>query len=275
LLASCAATFQEGDMTEAWSERFVEPVTAPTTFESPVISSQLRPIIINQSMPNDSAFAGGDYQLVALQIRYAINERLAFIATKDGFIDFNPANSPDDEGLADVAAGVKYAFIDDPEAGLLVTGGLTLELPWGDKDVFQGNGDGLLRPFVSFGQDLGRWNVLGSAAISLPMDSAEEVQSYDLHLHADFEVSPTFRPLVELNMISYTDNAEATAFDFEGGDLINLGAMDVSGNTLTTAAIGARWRLSQRIWLGVAHEVSVGREDLIDDRQTVDLIISF
>ena len=275
LLASCAATTTQDAGPRTWRQRFVEPVTAPTTFESPVIDTQVVPILINQSLPDDSAFAGGDLQVLALQLRYAVDDRLAIIATKDGYIDFNPAGAPDEDGMADLAAGVKYAFVDDPEEGLLVTGGVTLELATGDEEVFQGNGDGLLRPFVSVGQDMGSWAFLGSLALSAPLDGDEEVTSYDLHLHADYLLSEDVRPLIEFNMIHYLEDGEAAPFDFEGGDLINLGSTMVSGNTLSTLAGGVRWRVGENVWLGVAHEVSVGREDLLEDRQTIDLVFSF
>ena len=113
---------------KSWSQRLSEPVSQPTIFESPVIQSQVRPMVMHTKLPTTSVFGGGNYQVFALQARYAVNDRFAIIATKDGYIDFNPKAGVDEEGFADVALGIKYAAIDDPENGFLLTPGITYEV---------------------------------------------------------------------------------------------------------------------------------------------------
>jgi len=258
----------------AWTSRLIDPVSAPTAFESPIINTSLNALIIHQKLPSSSIFAGGDLQVYALQARYAITDRLAFIATKDGYIDFNPDATMDDEGTADIAAGFKYAVIDDPEAGLLVTPGFVFETKSGDKEVFQGNGDGLIRPFVSTGWDGGDLNFIGSFAYNHPLDDDAESSSYDYHLHLDYELAPSFFPLVEINGITYTSDGSALAANFEGGDLINLGSTNVAGNSLITGAVGSRYKVCEGFFLGFTYEWPLtSREDLIDSRFTFDALI--
>jgi hypothetical protein len=84
---------------------------------------------------------GGDVQVYAVQLRYALSDRLALIATKDGWIEMNPDHTlGSSDGWANLAAGLKYALVDNRDAQLLVTPGLTFEIPTGSDDVVQGEG---------------------------------------------------------------------------------------------------------------------------------------
>lgn len=274
LLGACAiAPAKAGG--ERWSDRLMDPVTAPTLFESPVIGTNLRPIAAYHTLPDDSIFAGGSVQILALQARWAITDRLALIATKDGYVQIDPDSGGDESGLADVAAGLKYAVVDDPDAGLLVTPGFVYEFASGDEDVFQGNGDGMVRPFVSAGWDLGALNLLANVGYDLPLDDEAESTRFTWHAHAGWELTPNLYPLVEINGLSYVDDGAALPVDFEGVDFFNLGASDVDGNTLVTGAAGARWRVGSST-LGAAWETPLtSREDIFDWRLTVDWIFWF
>lgn len=270
-LASCSLP-QHRSVKGGWSDRLMDPLTAPTLFESPVIVTNLRPIAVHHALPDDSIFAGGDVQILALQARWALTDRLALIATKDGYVQFNPDAGADESGFADVAAGLKYAVVDNPGAGLLVTPGFVYEFASGDEDVFQGNGDGLMRPFVSLGWDLGRLNLLANAGYDLPLDDDAESTRYTWHAHAGWQATENFYPLVEVNGLTYTGNGAALAADFEGLDFFNLGSTDVDGNTLVTGALGARWRIGNSA-IGAAWETPLSsREDLFDWRLTLDWV---
>ncbi len=271
-----SAHVQEGSepAAGAWTSRLIDPVSSPVTFASPLIHTSLNLIGLQQELPSDSVFSGGDVNVFAAQIRYAVNDRLALLATKDGYVDFNPDAGMDEEGLADIAFGFKYAVVADEERGLLVTPGLLFETKSGDEDVFQGNGSGAFRPFVSAGLDLGELNLIGATELHLPLDDDEETTLISYHAHADYEVTPELHPLVEVNGITYLKDGEALPFDFEGGDLINLGSADVDGNTVVTGAVGARYRLSENVWLGLVYELPLtSREDLFDSRITLDAVL--
>lgn len=262
--------------TTSWNKRLPQPVSQPTIFESPVVEGSARPMVMYQRLPETSIFQGGDFQVYALQVRVPITERLGFIATKDGYIDLNPDAGSDEEGFADVAAGLKYVIAADADSGLLVTPGIVFEADVGNHDVFQGNGDGVLRPFVSAGLDRGALNLLGAVGFNLPVDGAAETHSLDYHLHASYDAARWLQPLVEVHGISYTRNARALPVNFEGGDLINLGANRVAGQSVFMAAVGARFPLDDTVSLGVAYEFPLGaRNDLLADRVTVDAVVSF
>ena len=273
-LLYCVSCVPLSDRT--WTGRLIEPVSSGTTFESPVIDSNIEAHAVRQNFPSDSVFAGGGFNLYALQARVAVTERLALIATKDGYIDLDPDALPDESGTADIAGGIKYAAYIDDEQGIIITPGLIIETKSGDTDVFQGNGDGLIRPFVSAGWDLGPTKVLGEFAYNQPLDDDAEATSIDYHLHVSHEVHKDLFPMVEINGITYTSNGTAFPANFEGGDLINLGATNVAGNTVITGALGAAYRIGDRWQAGIVYEWPLtSREDLLDDRIWASLLWRF
>lgn len=265
-----------GARAEPWAERFIEPVSAPFLFESPVVQTSLQAVHLRHDFPRSSVFGGGGLDGYALQARVALTERLAFIAVKDGRVDFHPHTVPDAHGDLDIGGGLKYVVHEDPEAGTIVAVGLVYEGTNGDAEVFQGNGDGIWRPFVSAGWDLGRWNLLGAVGYANPVDDDDESTSFDYHLHVDYEATERFRPLLEINGITYTQDGATLPVSFEGVDYGNLGATSVEGNDVFTGALGFRYRLSDRASFGAAYESTIGgREDIFEDRVTLDLVTRF
>lgn len=106
-LAGCGLSSRKeqppcGPPPTAWNQRLVEPVSAPVSFESPIIQTDVNPFFAYHTFPNGSIFGGGNLQLYAVQLRLALTERLAFIATK---------HVPDEEGWADLGltAGAEEA----------------------------------------------------------------------------------------------------------------------------------------------------------------------
>ena len=143
---------------------FHSPITNPTNFEDPRAVSDVRPIFVSHSISEDFAgnvLKGGHVNVVALQLRAAVTERLAIIATKDGYVWVRP-NKPvpgvveDSDGWANIAFGAKYDFWRDEELRALATGGLRYEAPSGNAQGLQGpvfianalgdRGNGLLNP---------------------------------------------------------------------------------------------------------------------------------
>jgi hypothetical protein len=279
LLSACTTAGADKPLMGAastWGARLTEPVSAPLTFESPVARTELRPVVVRHWFPNDSVFGGGSLDVLALQARYAINDRFAIIAVKDGYFDLQPEAGSDEQGFADIAAGVKYTFAQDADAGWLLTSGLVIEGTNGSGDVLQGNGDGVVRPFLSAGWDLSKWNTLANFGYNHPLDSDAESTSLDWHLHGSYELHEKFVPLAEINGIYYVKDGDALSVDFEGVDVINLGADDVSGNHIVTGALGFRVPLTRNLVFGLAYETALtSREDVFDERVTADLHVSF
>jgi len=112
-------------------EGHVAPMSMPFLFEDPYITTGLNFVGVYHNFPDDSIFDGGEVGILALQARLAITDRLAFIATKDGFTILRPDSNllNNKEGFTDVTLGFKYAVIDDREAGLIVTPSLRYEIP--------------------------------------------------------------------------------------------------------------------------------------------------
>lgn len=113
-----------------WKSNAISPVANPIYFEDPRITTEARPIFLEHRFPETYAFnggtapLGGGAQVYALQLRYALTDRLGLIATKDGYIASNPVHTvPHTYGWANVAAGLKYALVDDKADALIVTPG--------------------------------------------------------------------------------------------------------------------------------------------------------
>jgi len=272
------------------------PITNPTLFDLALPTTNLHPIYMYHQLPgtvSPGVPAGGDVQLYALQFEIALSERLSIVATKDGYVDMDMDSGSalsDSSGFANLGAGLKYAFILDPESQTVVSGSATVELPTGNSDVLQGEGDGLVNLIVSGLKLHDEWQFAGAVGLQVPFDSEQSTEGW-LSAHVSYEVSPYFIPLVELNWFHVIDAGNGTGnyptqvggavpavVPFEGGDLFNIGALNAGSNRdLVTAAVGFRSRLTEQVDIGVAYEFPLtdDEDSLIDDRITVDMVWKF
>ena len=280
-----------------WLNDLRRPITNPTLFDLAVPSTNIRPIFIHHLLPDSVNTTGpdlpvdGDVQVYALQFEYALNERFSFVATKDGFVDFNPdATLSDESGFANLGGGVKYAFLLDPEAGHALSGSVTFEFPTGNRDVFQGEGDGAVNLILSGLKMIDDWQFAAGTGVSIPFSNQQSTNGF-LSVHASKEISPWFIPLVELNWYqvldagdgrrAFTDQAGGAVpglVEFEGNDFFNLGASNAEENrSLVTAAVGFRSRITDSIQTGIAYEMPLTDEEssVIDGRLTIDAVWRF
>lgn len=275
LLALCAATATAKE-TGDWKDQAISPVANPLFFESPLIQSELRPIYIYHNIAND--FIGGFAQVFALQARWAVNDRLAIIATKDGYVQIrSKVPSLNHDGWADIAAGVKYALIDDVENQFILTPGVKFEFPWGEEDALQGNGDGEINVFVSAMKGWDKFHLTGSFGARLPLDMDEETASLHYSLQADYAVCKYFIPFVTLNGFTVLSEGDGPAFGgIEGYDLINFGASDAGGVSTITLGVGFRSKVHKNVDVGFAFEQCVTTpKGLFDNRFTLDAVVHF
>ena len=276
------------------------PISNPTLFDLALPGTNVHPIFIYHNLPDRISLAngggdiglGGDVQVYALQFEIALNERLSIVATKDGYVDMNfdnPALS-DQEGFANLGAGLKYAFLLDPVSRTALSGTMTFELPTGNSDVLQGEGDGAVNLILNGLKLVDCWQFAGSLGFQVPFSSEQSTMSF-LSAHTSYEVCSWFIPLVELNWFhvldpgdgrgnfpAYLNGARPGAINFEGGDFFNLGAVNADENRdLLTAAIGFRSRITDAVNVGFAYEIPLTNEEdsLMDDRFTLDLIWNF
>lgn len=275
------------------------PITNPTMFDLALPSTNVHPIFLYHQLPSyvnttvGPLAMGGHVEVYALQFEIAFNERLSLVATKDGYVRFKPDAGTlwnKESGFANIAAGLKYAFIYDPENAFALSGTATYELPTGNHDVYQGEGNGVLNLILSGVKLWDDFQLAGAGGVRLPFDGQQASNSF-VSAHASYEVTPWFIPLVEMNWhhVLSTGNGRNNYFSqalgltpvvatFEGNDLLNFGAANASQNRdLVTAAVGFRSRLNEAMNVGLAYEVPLTdkNDGVIDDRFTLDFIWNF
>jgi len=283
-------------------EGFVMPMSSPYLFEDPFITTSLSAHGIWHDFPKSSVFNGGDAWVAALQARVAVTDRLAFIATKDGYV-FLDSHNPvldDEEGFFDISAGLKYAIIDRPEDNFILSGIARIDIPVGNDQVFSGNGDGVFTPSVSTAWGIENFHVIADLGGRIPFDRDKESTSLFYNLHLDYGIASFLVPFAELNGYHWTDSGDGTfAVDttlappndtlplgiaqtalgtgrFEGADLVNLGSQNVGGHDLVTLAFGLRFPIGRHISLGFAYEFPIThREDIFKQRVSSNLTLEF
>lgn len=261
-------------------EHFYEPVGNPLYFESPFVNTSLRLLYLGHDFPNNSQLGGGNVNVYAAQIRVALTDRLAFIATKDGWSDLNASALPGAEGWNDFAIGAKYAFIVDEESDFVMTGGMRWELSNGDQDILQGDSQEL-SPFLSFAKGYDRFHILGNVTGRIPTDQdrGNNILSWDLHF--DYEIAPEtlpgFAPMIEFHGLHYLSDAEHLPLSVGGYDYTNLGSFDVSGSSVVAMGLGFRWKLTPHASVGTtwAFPLTDADNDIMGNRVTVDFMLSW
>lgn len=293
-LLTAAAAFAAGTSVGLAGDP-IRPVSFPTLVDSPDVSTYVHPIVIYHKLPDQvnttlgKVPVGGDLEVYALAAEIALGKDLSVIAVKDGYIDFNPDDTlVAESGWADLAAGLKYVFL--RQEGLVASAKLVAELPTGNDDVWQGNGDGTLDPAVAASKQIGNLQLNGTVGFIQPI-SDDETSSFYNSWHVSYNIADRLFPLVELNHMHVTKSGNgAKAFDaqadgavpaialFDGNDLVNLGASNGDVNPdYVTLALGARVRLCDYADLGAAYEFPLTDEEnsLTDSRITADLVVKF
>ena len=278
----------------------ISPISNPTLAGLALPRTNIHAMWMNQQVSENisildgssSVPIGGDLNIIAVQLEYAFNNRLSLIATKDGYIDFNPDQTlAKESGFANLAAGLKYAFIYDEADQFVLSGSAVIELPTGNRDVFQGHGDGAVNLIASSLKLHQGWQFSGAAGVQIPLNSNQQSTTGFASAHASYKLTERFTPLVEVNWFRVlsegngkghpTGSNSATAAgaaSFEGGDLINLGSANASTNKdIVTAAAGARYKVCDSLSLGAAYEIPLTSEEgnLMKSRITLDAVWTF
>ena len=105
----------------------VHPVTAGFYHEDSFVTSDIRAWYLYHDFPKSTAISGGNVQAYAVQVRVALTDQLQFVAYKDGYANFE-AGLLQDDGFLDVAAGLKWNFLQDWENDLHAAVGIGYEL---------------------------------------------------------------------------------------------------------------------------------------------------
>lgn len=291
------AVIDAPSLVDPWADT-IRPISNPTHFDLAIPQTQLHPIFIHNRMPDvvDTIIGqvpvGGDYQVYAVQLELALSERLSINATKDGYIDFNPDSSLEStDGWANVAAGLKYAWLYEPEQRLASNFQLLYEIPMGNSDVWQGNGDGVFIPSIATLKHIGNFQLANQVGFKLPVDTGDESTIFYTSAHVSYKLTDWFRPLAEVSWFNVVDSGDGGArfndhiggalpsvVAFEAGDLVNWGASNADLNrNFVSGALGFRIRATESIDLGFAWEMPLTdvNQGLMEDRFTVDMVIRF
>ena len=275
----------------------LRPITNPVNFDSPEVSRLIHPIFIYQSLPDTVSTTlgdlpvNGDFQVYAVQIEIPFNQDLSLVALKDGYIDYNPdATLSREDGFADLAAGLKWVCWRSDDNDRLVSVKGVVELPTGNDDVWQGNGDGTLNPSISGLMKVGdKTQLAGTVGHIFALSGEESSMLFD-SWHFSYALTENFFPVLELNHIwvteagdgvqqfnDHVDGGVPAVANFEGGDLVNFGAANADDEHQLTVGIGARCRASEDLDLGAAIELPLhdDKDGLIDLRVTVDAVWYF
>lgn len=275
LLTLALVTLHTSKLNAEDLSQMISPITAPTTFEDPRNISEIRPIYIHHKIDDRFVTEGGDVNVYAVQLRYAVSDRFSIIATKDGYVDFNPKSTVNnDEGFANLAGGFKYALFDCDN--YITSLGLRYEAPTGEREVFQGLGDGVINPFISSGFVLGNWNFIGSSGLRVRVDE-DDSSFFDANIHTSYKMG-NFYPVAEIGLVNVISEGNRLPIADEGQDFFNFGSSNSEGKSLVTGALGVRYRLTKNVDLGLAYQIPLNRGSgtrILEHRVTSDLIYKF
>ncbi|MEE9297343.1 MAG: hypothetical protein V3W34_20585 [Phycisphaerae bacterium] len=258
-------------------EDFVMPVGMFLYFEDPFITTDIRLEYVYHDIPDRSVLGGGQVHVVAAQIRVALTERLAFLATKDGYSWVDSNITPAGDGWNDIAIGLKYAIHSDPQNHFLVSSGLRWEWANGSTDAFQGGDSQEISPFIAMAKGWDKWHFLGTLSGRIPTDRSDANASVLWNMHLDYELTDTFRPLVELHGIHWVSNADLLPLSTDYLDVGSLGASKASGRDFFSAGIGFRWQAMDNVSIGLTYEFPLESRSshLMQQRVTFNTVISF
>lgn len=280
-------------------EGFEMPIVAPYLFEDPFITTNAVPYFLWHDFPEQSVFDGGALYAAALQLRVALTDRVAIIATKDGYV-WNRNGNPlleDSQGTMNIAAGLKVALWQDRDAGQIVSAILRVEAPTGSSDQYQGHKSGMAVPSLSGAFRTGPVRWIGDLGAQIPFDGRDLSSSIFYHLYAGLDVTPVVQPFVQISGLRWLESGNGslpirlksggtldldtvqTALGtgrFEGADVVNLGSPQVDGLDLITAAAGVHVPLGEYVTLSVAYERPITEpKGIFQQRITSALVIEF
>ena len=253
-------------------QNMISPVSVPTLNEDPRVDTEIRPMYMFTSIANDFATNGGKYQVVVVQARAAITDRIGFIATKDGYVFLDPKDAvPDHSGWANIAFGFKGSVWQDEDTASIVSLGLRYEAPMGNQRVFMGYGDGLLNPFLSAAKGFDDVHLQAYAGPRIAI-SGEDSSFFDASLHVDYQLWKLY-PLAEFNWVYVYDAGRRIPLSQEGFDLVDFGSSKAQEESVVTTALGMRYRVTDDIDLGVTGEFPLTSDSgIFGWRVTTDLI---
>src|SRR5262249_33729745 len=159
----------------------------------------------HDEIPVEHPLHGGNFDVIGVQARVALTDRLTFIADKSGYAWFRPGIGPDTDGFLNVAAGLRYLVIRDVPRQFLLSVGAQFEPQTGESRVFQNQKGGVLTGFTTAAKQFGCWHLVGTAGYQVPMDHDENSSFYYASVHLDRSFFGWLYPLFEVNWFHYDE----------------------------------------------------------------------
>ena len=258
---------------------FIGPISNPILSKDPRSLTEARFLFVNDVIPPESPFAGGNFQVYALQLRVALTDRLSLIADKDGIADIHAHAFHQHTGLLNMNFGLKYLLVRDVDDQFLWSVGLTYEPPMGEREVFENHGDGVMSVFTTWGKEVAsHWHALYTFGYQFGFNNKQNSSFLYNSLHLDRELFCWLYPLAEVNWFHYVqggDRGLPPALG-EGDGLLNLGTSGVANHDLVTLAVGLKAKLGEHAETGVAWEFPLTHpKDLIDNRLIAEFILRY
>lgn len=252
-------------------QKFVHPISAPYFSEDSFITTDLRGWFLYHKFPRGGIIDGGDAKVYAAEIRVALTEQIQFVAYKDGYTDLDSGLLQDD-GWNDVAAGLKWNFLQDWKNQFHAAVGAGYEFPIGDPDILHNNGE--VRLWGSVNKGFGPLHLGATGNVFFGMSNDEPFGNSDYfswHAHVDYYVCKAFSPVIEFNGY-HVFNKNDEVLPFSGIDITNLGG----GDDVVTMAVGGEIRPCEPFAIRGAYEFPLTNgDDLIDYRVTLSFVWSF
>jgi hypothetical protein len=255
-------------------QKHVHPITSPYFHEDSFVTTDVRAWFLYHDFPSSAPLSGGNAKVYAVQVRVALTDQLQFVASKDGYIDFN-TGLIEDEGWGDVAASIKWNFLQDWDNQLHAAVGLGYETGVGDDEVLQDDDE--IRLYGSIDKGFDRLHTGLTVNLTIPTGSEDALgDSTRLfwHARADYFVNEWFSPVVNLNGYHTIDEGDNTPLNVSGVDVANLGGG--KSEDVITAGFGAEFRPIDNLGLRAAYEFPLtSNDDLFGYRWTFGAVYSF
>lgn len=251
---------------------FVAPVSCPYYHEDSFVTTDVRAWFAYHDLPSGGLLDGGTAKVYAAQIRVALTDQLQLVAYKDGWMDID-SGAVDDSGNNDIAAGLKWNFVQDWENQFHAAVGVGYELPLGDPSVLQNDDEIRVWASVNKGYDKLHLGATLNGIFKVGgQDALGDQNRIIANLHADYYMCEWFSPVVEVNAVIPWDRG-TRALPFSGSDVFNLGG----GDTVITGALGFEARPIDKLGIRAAYELPIDRphNDLWGSRLTISVIYSF
>lgn len=257
-------------------QKHVHPITAPYFNEDAFVTSDVRAWFLFHDFPQSSAIGGGSAQVYAAQVRLALTDTLQLVAYKDGYTDFD-SGAVKDSGFNDVAAGLKWNFIQDWDNQFHAALGVGYELSTGSSAVLQDDNE--WRFWASANKGFDRLHLGANVNVIIAEDDSDtqgfgSSDTLDWHLHADYYACKYFSPVVEINGYHTTNEGSTRPLPFSAVDVANIGGG--KGEDVVTIGLGGEIRPADNVAARVAYETPLtDRDDLFGYRWTFSLVWSF